>query len=169
MNSNQLFDPIRQKKVALFPEEIVRQKLLTLMVDQLQFPKGLISVEKELSTLPHLRDNLRGQKESLNGQVQDQKLPLRRIDILVFGKNIHPLYPLYPLLMIECKKDRLTEAALQQVIGYNYHVQAYFVAVAGNKEIKVFFQDQKSQKVKTLNFLPSYLELVNHPSLKGEA
>ena len=134
------------------------------MVDQLQFPKGLISVEKELSTLPHLKNNLKGQKENLKedlkGQVQNQKLPLRRVDILVFGNNIHPLYSLYPLLMIECKKDKLTEAALQQVIGYNYYVQAYFVAVAGKEEIKVVFQDKKSQKIKTLDFLPSYLDLM---------
>lgn len=115
------------------------------MVDQLQFPKGLIAVEKELSQLPHLKG---------------QKLPQRRIDILVFGRNIHPLYPLYPLLMIECKKDKLTEEALHQVVGYNYYVQAYFVAVAGKKGIKVFFQDQKSQKEKVLDFLPSYLKLV---------
>ena len=175
----QLFDPIRQKKVAFLPEEVVRQNLLNLMVDQLQFPKGLISVEKELSTLPHLKNNLKGETEGLRGQkanlkkvqnqnssfFQDQKLPLRRVDILVFGKNIHPLYPLYPLLMIECKKDKLTEAALQQVIGYNYHVQAYFVAVAGRDEIRVVFQDKKSQKIKTLDFLPSYLDLIR--SIRG--
>ena len=115
------------------------------MIDKLYFPKGLIAVEKELFSLPHLKG---------------QKLPLRRMDILVFGKNIHPLYSLYPLLIIECKKDKLTDAALQQVIGYNYYVKAPFVAVASKYEIKVSLQIKKDDKSQILDFLPSYLELI---------
>ncbi len=144
MNNRKIFDPIRQKQVFSLPEEVVRQNLIVLMVEKLNFPKSLISVEKELTLLPHL---------------QGRKLPLRRADILVFGKNMHPSYPLYPLLMIECKRDKLTYQALQQVIGYNYYVQAYFTAIAAKNEIKVVFRDSVS-KWQTWDFLPSYNQLL---------
>lgn len=123
------------------PEEIVRQRLLALMIEKLGYPKSLIAVEKELFLLPYLKE---------------KKLPLRRADILVFGKNIHPVHSLYPLLMIECKKAKLTESALEQAVGYNYYVQAYFVAVAGKHEVKLVFSDGSRK----LDFLPAYQELL---------
>jgi hypothetical protein len=141
---NQLFDPVRLKKLALLPEEVVRQKLILQMTLNLGYPKGLIAVEKELESLPHL---------------EGKKIPLRRADLLVFAKNLHPLYPLYPLLIVECKKDRLSDGALRQALGYNYYVKAYFVAVAGKDEVRLAFQNQ-SGKQQVLDFLPSYAALV---------
>lgn len=43
-----LWDPIRKQWVAKTPEEEVRQKLIKKMIEELGYPKGLISVEKGL-------------------------------------------------------------------------------------------------------------------------
>ena len=61
--------------------------------------------------------------------------------------------------MIECKAVKLTECAIDQVIGYNYFVKSYFVAVANEDEIITLYK--KDDVYKRLNFLPSYRDLLN--------
>ena len=134
-----LFDPIRQSFVSATPEEIVRQKLLQVLMTQLGFPKELLAIEKELSELPHLK--------SVAG------LPKRRADILCFAKGIHPEYPLYPLLLIECKEGRWGEGAKDQVLGYNHFVGALYVALSGENQVELIHPQ-------SLSFLPSYSQLL---------
>lgn len=141
-----LFDSIRNKKLLLKPEEIVRQDLLKRMVSQLNYPKSLISIEVDLATLSHLRDG--------------EKLPKRRADIICFGKNIFPSHDLYPLLIIECKACTLSSKAIDQVIGYNHFVKAFFIAVANSSEIRVFWYNNKDGRYDSVNFLPSYDHLI---------
>lgn len=116
------------------------------MIYALGFPKELIVVEKELKELPHLSAN---------------DLPQRRIDILCYGKEIHPEYPLYPLLLIECKKDALDEKAAQQLIGYNAHVRAYFIALASPEEEKFGYLDKKTKQYIFNRGFPSYKDLIS--------
>ena len=144
---NQLFDPIRNKELSALPEEIVRQDLLDLMIHKLGYPKSLISVEKDLSQLPHLK----GKKH---------ELPFRRADIICFAKNIHPSFYLYPLLMIECKADKLTKKTIEQVVGYNHFVNSYFISIANYSEIKTLWYNEKEKKYDSINFLPSYNQLL---------
>ena len=99
------------------PEEIVRQNLIHEMVAHYGYPRELIGVEREISTLPHL---------------QGKKIPKRRFDLICFTGLIHKEFSLYPLLLVECKAVTLTEATFAQVLGYNYHVGAYFVAIANS-------------------------------------
>lgn len=56
---------IRKRLVVATPEELVRQKLLQLMIGPLGYPKGLISVEKKIGE--------------------------RRYDLVCFTKEIAPL------------------------------------------------------------------------------
>jgi hypothetical protein len=137
---NRVYDEVRRRFVKATPEELVRQRWLKWMIHGLHYPKELLVVEKKLKELPHLF-----------GKV----VPERRMDILCYGKGIHPSYPLYPLLMIECKEGELTEAAIDQVIGYNHHVGAYFVAVAGIEEVRLFDGQRKCYPA-----LPPYMELM---------
>ena len=69
----EIFDFIRNIKVPAFPEEIVRQELLCKMVRNLKFPKSYLSVEKDLSSLPHLENTNFNSKN-------------RRADIICFAK-----------------------------------------------------------------------------------
>src|SRR5580700_5948398 len=96
-----VYDEVRLSWVRATPEEQVRQLWLRRMIYELQYPKELLTVEKELKELPHLFG---------------QKVPKRKIDLLCYGKEIHPSYPLYPLVMIECKEGRLGPKAIDQAI-----------------------------------------------------
>ena len=130
------------------PEEVVRQDLLFKMINKLGFPKALLSVEVDLASISHLKNIKR-------------KLPKRRADIISFAKNKYSRDDLYPLLMVECKAHKLTQAAIDQVIGYNHFVNAAFIAVANSFEIKTFWYDIKAKNYNAIDFLPSYNQLLN--------
>ena len=125
--------------MAATPEEIVRQKLLNLMVGKLGFPKELLAVEKKISELPHL--------------VGKVGIPNRRLDILAFAKGTDPEIPLFPLLLIECKEKTPTADGKNQALGYNHYVGAPYVAVAGGKSVELIYPVE-------LPFLPTYSELL---------
>ena len=147
MNSNLLYDPIRKSYVLNLPEEIVRQHLISRMINDLGFPISLLAIEKDLCNLPHLRN-------------KDFPSKKRRADIICFGKNIHSKYSIYPLLMIECKANKLTKKTIDQVLGYNHFVEAYFVSIANKNEIITFWYNLKKKEYNSTNFLPSYDQLI---------
>jgi hypothetical protein len=142
-----LYDPIRKTWVEETLEEKVRQDLIKKMIGSLGFPKSLIAVEKELDQLPHLKGKI-GSAEK------------RRIDLLCFGKEIHPHYPLYPLLMVECKAHAQLSEATRQIIGYNYHVNAYFLCVANEETIQTFWFDEKTKDYIFVPYLLSYQQMI---------
>ncbi len=125
-----LYDPIRKKSVADTPEERVRQAILRHMMDALEFPKGLIAVEKKLSTQ-------------------------RRADIVAFVKADDKLKP---LVVIECKAIDLDAEAVQQVVGYNGLLSAPFVCVAHKSGIQTFWRE--GGVLQSVGFLPPYPQLV---------
>ncbi len=145
-NKQEVFDPIRKKWVALSPEEKVRQSLIAFMIEELLYPQELLCVEKSLSELPsHTKVSV----------------PDRRIDILCFAKNIHPEFPLYPLLLVECKESStLAQMAKDQVIGYNHFVKAYFLAVAYPNGVEWGYFDRKEKKYIFKSGLPTYQTLI---------
>jgi len=100
------------------------------MIFDLGYPKGLISVEKEI-------DNS------------------RRIDILCYTLAKEGLTP---LILIECKALKLTPQAERQALGYNDGIGAPFIALAGDSEIKTFWRECNS--IASVPFLPRYEELV---------
>lgn len=147
MNNDRLYDPIRKTFVLTLPEEIVRQQLLQKMINQWGYPKSLLAVEKDLCNLPHL----------IHKAFPSQK---RRADIICFAKNINPNFSIYPLLMIECKACKLTKKTIDQVLGYNHFVESYFVSIANEKEIFTYWYNLKKKQYTSVNFLPSYDQLL---------
>lgn len=135
-----IFDSIRKSEIRAFPEEIVRQALLERMVFSLGYPKHFISVEKGLSSLPHLKNR--------------RDLPKRRCDIICFSSEDRALYP---LLLVECKSGKLKKSAKDQLIGYNSFVGAYFLALANEREVVTFWKVEGGYS--SLNFLPTYEQL----------
>jgi len=116
----QVYDHIRQQWVAATPEEIVRQQWIQKMVG-LGFPKELLVIERELKMLPHLKH-------------YPDPLPTRRVDVLSFGKGATDIFP---LLLIECKEGALSQQALDQALAYNTFVQAYYVAIVNQDQIRL--------------------------------
>jgi len=147
LSLSKLFCPIRKTWIAATPEEEVRQRLLHDLISLLGYPHGLVAVEKELKQMPHLRLN-------------PVEPPLRRADILCFGKEIHPDYALYPLLLIECKAVKLTRKVINQVTGYNHYLKAYFIAVANQEEVQTGWYDKEKGDYTFIPRLPGYQELL---------
>ena len=124
----------------IYPEEKIRQSIIKFMVLKLLYPKELISIERSLSSFPHLKG---------------RKLPNRRFDIAVFAKKVSS-----PLMVIECKAVPLNQKALDQLIGYNYYVQAPFIALANGKEVITYVK--KGEKYIQYKGLPMYKVLLEN-------
>lgn len=122
------------------PEEIVRQLLVCDMIGRFGFPRELVAIEKEIATLPHL---------------QGRTLPKRRLDVICFAKLKETLYP---LLLVECKAVPLSQKTLEQVFGYNYYVEASFIAIANGDGL--IMMDRIGERV--IHGLLPYAELVAH-------
>lgn len=148
-----LFDPIRNCTVLALPEEKVRQNLIYTMIEDLDYPKSMISVEKDLKNMPHIVD-------------KDFSSNKRRVDILCFSPNISKEDPLYPLLLIECKAIPLDQKVIQQAIGYNHYIKACFLCVVNQDEIKTLWFDEVKHDYISIDFLPTYKELENAVRVK---
>lgn len=143
-----IYCALRREWVAKTPEEIIRQRLIGQMVNELGYPTCQLVAEKGLNQMPHL------------GYFLNKKIPRRRADLLCFVPNIHPEYPLYPLLLVECKAVKLTQKVIHQVVGYNHYVKAFFVAVVNGEEIKLGWHDPSLQEYRFISGLPQYRELI---------
>lgn len=122
---------IRKKEVPATPEEKVRQALLALMIDKLGYPASGFIVERCLS--------------SFGG-------PQRRLDILFYERGI-------PLVLIECKRDKINEEAKLQALGYNHFVKAKTVIIAAWGEIERLVISDKG--LKWVSDFPQYTP--SHP------
>jgi len=107
---------IRQKSVIETPEELVRQEILSYLLNTWKFPRHLIAVEvslKNVCTIP--------------------QVPKRRIDIACFHKIDTP-----PILLIECKRQKPSKKIFEQVLGYNYFLQATTIGLSWPGSIALY-------------------------------
>lgn len=100
------------------------------MTATLGYPESGFVIEQSLHSMPHLQS------------IPKSRFPNRRADILFFAKNIHPQHALYPLMLIECKAVKLTATTINQVLSYNYYLQAYMVAIANASELKLGIREK---------------------------
>jgi len=145
--NNLIYDPVRKSWVKKTPEEEIRQAWIQRMVQEMDYPLAFLAVEKELNQLPHLLLN------------PSRLYPKRRIDVVVFAKDIHVKFPLFPLLLVEFKAVPLTPQFAQQALGYNDVVKAPFVAVANDNQVLLGSYDHEAGHFRFKEGLPSYLAL----------
>lgn len=98
-----IFDEVRKRYVSLTPEEWVRQHLIHYLMDELKYPRSLVSVENGLRY-----NTLR-----------------KRSDIIVFDRRGDPW------MVIECKASTvpLNEGVARQVSVYNQTLKAKYAAI----------------------------------------
>ena len=126
-----VFDPLRRRFVALTPEEEVRQKVLYLLVEQLNVPAGLVAVEYSVK---------------VNGMD-------KRCDAVVFGSDGHPL------MVVECKAQsvKITPKTLDQAVRYYSALQPKFLLLFNGHDchcLKV-----ENGVLQPLDHLPDYSEM----------
>ena len=103
-----IFDEIRKKFLILTPEEWVRQHFLHLLINHLNYPRGLFQVERQ------------------HTYAQSAK----RSDIVVLNKSGAPF------LLVECKACdvRINQQTLEQIALYNKTLAAEYIAVTNGLE-----------------------------------
>lgn len=127
-NGQVIFDSIRKKYVLLTPEEWVRQNIIHYLIKELAYPKGLISVEKEIRI-----NNLR-----------------KRYDIVIYN------YDHQPWMLVECKEPNvpLTDSTLHQLLRYHHALQCpYWFLTNGTQHFCAKVEDNH---VEWLHGMPAH-------------
>lgn len=130
---NVIFDPLRQKYIALTPEEWVRQHFVHFLTDFKGYPKGLLANEIQLD---------------LNGTK-------KRCDTVLFNKDLSAK------MIIEYKAPNveITQAVFDQITRYNMVLKVEYLIVSNGINHYCCRIDYSSMKYVFLPDIPVYSEL----------
>ncbi|PZV84399.1 type I restriction and modification enzyme subunit R-like protein [Algoriphagus aquaeductus] len=123
-----IFDSLRKKNLLLTPEEWVRQHWIHYLIRHLDYPAGLVSIEK-------------GMKYN---QLQ------KRTDLVVFDREGKAY------LLIECKAPEisLNENVLRQAMTYHQKIQCPHLILSNGLKHLVFSWVEAEQKLVQSTDLP---------------
>ena len=126
----QIFDPLRKKRVALTPEERVRQFFIQWLTQERGYPLTLMMSEYTIAY------NTRNY----------------RCDIVCFGRDMHPL------MVVECKSPdvKIDNAVIDQVTRYNMALKVKYVVVTNGLTTYAFAYDETLQKYGIIGEIPSF-------------
>jgi len=129
-NKVAIFDDIRKKFIILQPEEWVRQHCVQYLIQQKNYPKSLINVEKELI-------------------INDLK---KRYDIVIFNPDGSIF------LIVECKapKIKIDQSTFDQVAQYNLKLNATYLMVTNGLNHYYCEMDFKNERYQFLKDIPDY-------------
>ena len=129
-NKVSIFDEIRKKFVVLQPEEWVRQNCVQFLIQNKNYPKSLINIEKELKV-----NNLR-----------------KRYDIVVYNKDgsIH--------IIVECKACtiKIDQSTFDQIARYNLALNASYLMVTNGINHYYCQIDNNEKRYNFLKDIPEY-------------
>ncbi|MBR4923048.1 MAG: type I restriction enzyme HsdR N-terminal domain-containing protein [Bacteroidaceae bacterium] len=130
---NVIFDPLRQKYVALTPEEWVRQHFVHFLTDFKGYPKGLLANEIQLD-------------------LNDTK---KRCDTVLFNKDLSAR------MIVEYKAPNIeiTQAVFDQITRYNMVLKVEYLIVSNGIRHYCCRIDYNTLKYTFLPDIPSYTEL----------
>ncbi len=137
-NKEKIFDPIRKRFFNVKPEEIVRQHLISYLIENLQVPTNLICVEEHLSHYG-IDSN-------------------ERADIIINYKEDNTEYP---LVVIECKAPEifLNDKAREQMFGYAEKLGNKYCWLTNGEENYFYYLDEDDYI--EIEELPNYLEMLD--------
>ncbi len=137
-----IYDPLRKKKVALTPEEEVRQWFISVLHNDLKVPMQLMMSEVGMKC---------GQ---LTGVISGVKQKEYRADILVYDRSLNPV------LVVECKRPdvKLTPSVLEQALRYaELLCVRYLIITNGNS---TYFAGSVEGRLRFLDKVPEYDEMI---------
>lgn len=125
-----IFDIIRKKYIVLAPEEWVRQHLIHFLINNLKYPKSLISVEDGMNV----------------NKMQ------KRSDVVVYDRN-GALF-----LVVECKsaKVKLTQKSMDQLSSYNQYYKATYLALTNGLQLFVCRVDYTNKSIEFIDQFPQF-------------
>ena len=137
IKNDQIFDPVRNKFVALTPEERVRQQTIQFLLQNMKVPPDRLGVEVGLSTL-----GAKGNR--------------KRIDICIFDEanNLCGI--------VECKayNTQYIDAPFQQALDYVVTIGARCYFVADGQDLFGYYYDPHNDQFVQIESVPSYEEIL---------
>lgn len=129
-NKVSIFDEIRKKFIILTPEEWVRQHVVQFLLEEKNYPKSLINVEKVLKV-----NGLR-----------------KRYDVVVFNPDGSIF------ILIECKAPeiKIAQVTFDQIARYNMTMKAEYLMVTNGLNHYFCQMDFENEKYQFLTELPIY-------------
>lgn len=130
---NVIFDSLRQRYVALTPEEWVRQHFVHFLTEQKEYPKGLLANEVQL--------NLNGTR--------------KRCDTVLYNKD------LTAKLIVEYKAPHveITQTVFDQITRYNMVLRVEYLIVSNGRKHYCCRIDYRSNTYTFLPDIPRYTDL----------
>jgi type I site-specific restriction endonuclease len=131
----EIFDFIRQKFVALTPEELVRQKLLHYLTTVKKCPNGLLQVEI--------------------GFTYNRRM--YRADVVVYDRYVKPL------LIAECKAPdvKITQETFEQIARYNLILKVPYLLITNGQQHFFFRFDKEKYAYVVEKEMGDYEELIS--------
>lgn len=132
-NKVSIFDVIRKKFIILQPEEWVRQHCVHFLINDKNYPKSLINVEKELT---------------INGLK-------KRYDIVIFNPDGSIF------LIVECKSHsiKIDQTTFDQIARYNLVLNATYLMVTNGLNHYYCEMDMEQERYSFLKEIPDYKSL----------
>ncbi len=132
-NRGDIFDPLRKKRVALTPEEQVRQFFIGWLNKERGFPLSLMASEYSIC-------------------YNKQRF---RCDIVCFNKSLEPQ------MIIECKAPdvKLTNAVLEQIARYNLVLRVKYLVITNGHETYVCRYNCAESGYSFIGEIPFYSQL----------
>ncbi len=126
-----IFDIIRKKYIFLTPEEWVRQHLVHYLINQLKYPKSMISVE----------DGLKVNKMQ------------KRSDIIIHNRHGKVF------MVVECKsaKIKLNQNSMIQLSTYNQSYKAEYIALTNGLKVYVCKIDYEKKNADYIERFPEFI------------
>lgn len=130
-NKRAVFDEIRKKFIVLTPEEWVRQHVVQFLMQQKNYPKSYINVEKSIK---------------INGLT-------KRYDAVVFQPNGKIF------LLVECKAPEVTisQQTFDQIARYNMILEAKYLMVTNGLNHYFCSMDFENKQYQFLQELPDFI------------
>ena len=122
---------VRKKNIVLTPEEWVRQHFISYFLNDLAYPKGLLTIEKKIQY----------------GAME------KRWDLATFMPNRECF------LLLECKAPTIpiTKAVFEQSLTYFKGLQSRFLVLSNGIEHVIYKKDEEGLKI--INEFPDYPSL----------
>lgn len=129
-----IFDVLRQKAVALTPEEWVRQHFVHFLIEQRQYPQTLMANEVQL-------------------RVGDKQL---RADTVVYDRQLQPR------MIVEYKAPSisLTQKVFDQISVYNLLLHVDYLVVSNGLQSYCCKMDYEHEKYLFIEEIPKYEDIL---------
>lgn len=141
-NQDCYLDPVRKKLIYITPEETVRQKVISYLIDCLEVPVEMIQVEAHLSHYG-IESN-------------------RRADIIIHGADAEGI--LRPVAIIECKAPGiiLGDKAGAQITDYCNSLGCDYAMLVNDCESFSYHYDEQRNEYVQIEGLPKYVDLLDN-------